>query len=101
MVLVRADLAVADRGDGPTEPSTGVPSMTTSTLDSLLKLPPHERVELALALWESLSDADRDASFALTDEQHAELDRRMAEHLADPGSSVPWDEVRRELRQAR
>ena len=75
--------------------------MTTSTLDELLKLPPHERIELALALWESLDDADREADFALSDEQYAELDRRMADHLADPGSSVSWEEVRRELREAR
>ena len=75
--------------------------MTTTTLDELLKLPAHDRIELALALWESLNDADREADFALSDEQYLELDRRMAEHLADPGSSVSWEEVRRELREAR
>ena len=75
--------------------------MATNTLDELLKLPPDERAELALALWESLEDIDREADFALSDDQYAELDRRMAEHLADPGSSVSWEEVRRELREAR
>ncbi len=51
-----------------------------------------ERVELAMALWESLTDAEREAELALTPEPEAELDRRLAEHIADP-----WDEVRRKL----
>ena len=72
--------------------------MATSTLEELLKLPPSERVELALALWESLTDADREAEFALSAEQYAELEREMADHLADPGSSVPWEHVRRKLK---
>ena len=71
--------------------------MTTSTLDELLKLPPNERIEIALRLWESLADADREAEFALSAEQYSELDRELAEHLAHPGSSVPWDQVRRKL----
>ena len=63
----------------------------------LLKLPANERAELAMALWESLSDAERDAEFGLSAEQQAELDRRWVEHLADPTSAIPWDELRRKL----
>jgi putative addiction module component (TIGR02574 family) len=33
----------------------------------------------------------------LSEEQGAELDRRWAEHLANPGSAVPWSEVRSKL----
>jgi putative addiction module component (TIGR02574 family) len=50
-----------------------------------------------MALWESLDDAQREAELTLTPDQVAELDRRLAEHLADPGSAIPWDEVRRKL----
>ena len=71
--------------------------MASNTLDELLKLPPDERVELALALWESLDGTDVEAEFALSAEQHSELARRMEEHLANPGSAVPWDVVRRIL----
>ena len=72
--------------------------MASISLDELLKLPAAERIEIAMALWESLSEAEREAQFKLTPEQEAELDRRWAEHLADPGSAIPWEVVERELK---
>ena len=39
----------------------------------------------------------REGAFELTDEQRAELDRRWAEHVENPGSAIPWSEVRRKL----
>jgi len=72
--------------------------MPTRTLSELLKLPAEERAELAMALWESLTDAQRAAELALTPEQETELDRRWAEHLENPDTAIPWDEVRRKLR---
>ena len=71
--------------------------MESSALSQLLKLPAGDRAELAMALWDSLSDAERDGELALSDEQAVELDRRWAEHLSNPGSAVPWSEVRRKL----
>jgi putative addiction module component (TIGR02574 family) len=71
--------------------------MASIELSSLFRLPPQERAELAIALWESLTDAERDAELTLSPEQEAELDRRWAEHLADPSSAVPWEEVRKKL----
>jgi len=53
--------------------------MLSNTLATLLKLPAKDRIELAMALWESLTD------------------RRLDEHLANPGSAIPWEEVRRKL----
>lgn len=71
--------------------------MLPNTLAELLKLSAGERAEIAMALWESLTDAEREAELTLTPEQEAELDRRLAEHIANPGSAIPWDEVRRKL----
>ena len=68
--------------------------MQPHTLAELLKLPASERVEIAMALWESLTGAEREAELALTPEQEAELDRRVAEHAANPGAAVPWDAPR-------
>ncbi|MBI3514622.1 MAG: addiction module protein [Proteobacteria bacterium] len=72
--------------------------MPPTDLAQLLKLPSGERAELAIALWESLTDAERDAESELGPEERAELDRHWREHLAEPGTAVPWDDVRRKLR---
>ena len=71
--------------------------VASSPLSQLLKLPAGDRADLAIALWESLSDSEREGAFELTDEQRAELDRRWAEHIEDRGSAIPWSEVRRKL----
>jgi putative addiction module component (TIGR02574 family) len=71
--------------------------MASISLDDLLKLPPAQRVEIALALWDSLADAELDALVPLTEDQKAELDRRLTAHEQDPGSAIPWDQVRRDL----
>ena len=72
--------------------------MSPRDIAELLKLPAGERAGLAIALWESLTDAERDAEFDLAPEERAEFDRRWAEHLAEPASAVSWDEVRQKLR---
>ena len=71
--------------------------MLRDTLTKLLELPATERVDIAMALWDSLAPAEQEAEFDLTLEQRAELDRRLAEHIADPTSAILWDEVRRKL----
>lgn len=75
--------------------------MAPDTLAELLKLCPGDRAELAMALWESLDDASRDAELALTADQLAELERRLAEHQADPDSARSWEDVERRLRDRR
>lgn len=54
-------------------------------------------MEIALALWDSLEDTEADALLPLTEDQRAELDRRLAEHERDPASAIPWGQVRRDL----
>ncbi len=71
--------------------------MASAILPNLLRLPPQQRAEIALALWESLTDTERDAGLALSPEQEAELNLRWTEHLADPTSAVPWEDVRRKI----
>ena len=71
--------------------------MLRETLTKLLELPAAERADIAMALWDSLTVAEQETGFDLTPEQRAELDHRLAEHIADPTSAIPWDEVRRKL----
>jgi putative addiction module component (TIGR02574 family) len=71
--------------------------MATIPFPELLKLSPAERIQLAQDLWDSIAEEADD--LPLTEEQRAELDRRMAEHERDPSSSAPWSEVRARLRE--
>ena len=71
--------------------------MLSNTLATLLKLSAKDRIELAMALGESLTDDEREAEFVLTPEQEAELDRRLADHLANPGTAISWEDVHRKL----
>ena len=71
--------------------------MESSTLAQLLRLPPGDRAQLAMALWESLTDGERETELALSPEQLAELDRRWADHEKKPDNAIPWSEVRRKL----
>jgi putative addiction module component (TIGR02574 family) len=72
--------------------------MSSSPLTELLKLPASDRAELAMTLWESLAEAERERELPLSDAERAELDRRWAEHLKNPNSAIPWSEVRTKLK---
>ena len=67
-------------------------------LDELLQLSASQRADIAEALWESLTDAERETEVVLTTEQRAELRRRVAEHAADPDSAIPWEVIERKHR---
>ena len=92
--------------------------MSPASISVLLKLPASERAELAMALWNSLTDAERESETVLTPEQETviaagarpprrdetgdlsqqtELDRRWEAHLRNPDSAIPWNDVRRRL----
>jgi putative addiction module component (TIGR02574 family) len=75
--------------------------MPSNNLAHLLKLPADERAEIAMALWESLTDQERVSELELSSDQKAELDRRWDEHVANPRSAIPWEEVRRKLRDGK
>jgi len=71
--------------------------MAPDVIASLLKLPAADRVELAMALWESLGESDRGNAVGLTPERLADLERRSDEHRTDPATAIPWSEVRAKL----
>lgn len=74
--------------------------MNKAILDELMQLSPAERLDIAEKLWESVDPNDPnivDDLAPLTEEQMAEIDRRIAEHERDPSSSIPWEDVRARL----
>ena len=69
--------------------------MDAQLTQEILRLPASERLQLLEELWESLrSEPD---ALPLTEEQKAELDRRIARYEQDPDSASPWEEVRARL----
>jgi putative addiction module component (TIGR02574 family) len=66
--------------------------MNTSLFDQVRQLSVEEQLEFVEALWDSIGD--RNAVPGPTDAQKAELDRRLADHAANPENVVPWDEVK-------
>ena len=65
----------------------------TEILAELMKLDSGERLQIVEMLWDSLDKGIPE----LTDEQAAEVERRIAEHDRDPSSSIPWETVRARL----
>ncbi len=72
--------------------------MSPTDLAQLLKLSAGARAELAMVLWESLTESERDAELTLEADERAALEQRWGDHLADPASAVSWPAVRRKLR---
>jgi putative addiction module component (TIGR02574 family) len=58
-----------------------------------------ERLELVEDIWDSIAEEvqQRPDALPLSDAQLAEVRRRRDEHRRDPGSAVPWEQVREEL----
>ena len=71
--------------------------MRTNPVFDFTHLSATERVELALDLWDSLEPAELDVALPVSDEQRAELDRRLDDLDRHPEASVPWDQVRADL----
>lgn len=65
--------------------------------DALRHLSVAERLQLVADLWDTIAEDAPEEALPLTPELAAELERRLAEHDADPGSALSWDEVRARL----
>ncbi|TKB75921.1 MAG: addiction module component [Nitrospira sp.] len=51
-----------------------------------------EQIDLVEAIWDG--SGSRGAVPPLTEAQKTELDRRLADHLANPHDVVPWSELK-------
>lgn len=60
---------------------------------AIRSLDERDRLRLAEAIWQEVDESEANAPVCLTDEQKAELDRRIADDDAHPDDGVPWDQV--------
>lgn len=51
-----------------------------------------ERIQLAQDIWDSVAE-ETQSGMRLSDQDYLELQRRLVEHLADPASSSPWEQI--------
>jgi putative addiction module component (TIGR02574 family) len=56
------------------------------------RLSVEERLALVEELWDSIAESS--GALPLTEAQQTELDRRLAEHEAQPDDVVPWEDVK-------
>ena len=69
-----------------------MPTLESLGLDRLTS---EEKIHVALELWDSLPEAD--GSRDLTPEQIEDLDRRLADHEANPDDVFPWEDVKADV----
>ena len=55
-------------------------------------LPVSERIELAQDIWDSIAEETSNQLQLTTDEQDM-LQQRLADHRANPSSSIPWKAI--------
>ncbi len=64
-------------------------------MQEILKLSVAERIELVEAIWDSIAASPE--TLPVTPAQKRELDRRLAEHRANPEAGRTWEEIRDSL----
>jgi putative addiction module component (TIGR02574 family) len=65
--------------------------------EALRRLSVSERLRLVEDLWDSIAEDAPDEALPVSPELAAELDRRLAEHEANPDDVVPWEAARARL----
>jgi putative addiction module component (TIGR02574 family) len=66
-----------------------VPTLQSLGID---RMSVDDRIALATAIWDSIA-AEAHLPL-LTEAQRLELDRRLADHAANPDEVVPWEQVK-------
>lgn len=65
--------------------------MSTFTEKEILELSVSERIQLVQDIWDSVAKVPE--SLALSDEEKAEIDRRLDAYHQDPNAGSPWSVV--------
>ena len=73
--------------------------MTTSLATEVLSLSVPERIQLVEDIWDTIAEVPEE--IGLTDDQKAELDRRLSAYHQNPDEGSPWGMVRERIRGRR
>lgn len=66
-------------------------------LSEILQLSVAERIQLVEDIWDSIATVPD--SVSLTDEQKAELDRRIKAYEANPNEGISWNDLKTKLQK--
>jgi putative addiction module component (TIGR02574 family) len=69
----------------------------TATLKEITALSIEDRIHLVQAIWDSI--AAEQAYPDLTKAQQQEIDRRIADHEANPDNVLTWEEIKASLKK--
>ena len=67
-------------------------------ISDIASLPLDDQLRVVQAIWDRMP---QDAGTSLTDQQRAELDRRLAGYRASPDSALTESQLRKQIRDAR
>jgi putative addiction module component (TIGR02574 family) len=70
-----------------------------TAMDAVRQWPVVDQIEFVQRVWDQLAEAGWRPE--LTEAQKCELDRRLAEHEANPANVLTWDDVETFLRRQR
>ncbi|MBM4310247.1 MAG: addiction module protein [Deltaproteobacteria bacterium] len=73
--------------------------MSTLVKADVLSLSIPERIQLVEDIWDTIAECPDE--IRLSDEQKAELDRRLDAYHRNPGEGAPWAVVRERIRGGR
>jgi putative addiction module component (TIGR02574 family) len=65
------------------------------TVEDTLQMSVQERIQLAQDIWDSIT-ADPNA-VPVSEAERQEIQRRLEAHERDPDSTIPWDEVKKQI----
>ena len=91
--------AIRSVGLKPGVQNDRVQVMSTLAKAEVMSLSVSERIQLVEDIWDSIAEVPETVS--LSDEQKAELDRRLDAYHANPEEGSPWGMVRERIRSRR
>ena len=66
-------------------------------LSEILQLSVAERIQLVEDIWDSIATVPE--AISLTEEQKAELERRLEAYQANPSEGISWNDLKTKLRR--